>query len=656
MFRHGKTLLLALIATLAACTHPLDSEGEGDILSYSGKRNCMQGEFPCEIVVVDDYADAYAGVAAPGYVFVGWRNCNKQFPWCSFNVPAATVKNFWGQVMPPLVAVFRSINLLVKNPVEGGVLSQSGNEDCPAGQTCVIKGSDTKGFGQVFTAEPSEGYRFAGWGRDSANPFCIGSTYPCEITDGWASSIAQSDVWYAAQRGWLNIEEDREIELAPTFKALDPGSLAGGNDRRVDIPSALEPSPGAIATLSDGKYVIVRTAHDAFSVGVSVIAQLFDQEGAPVGQEIHVSNEAITYKVYPHVVALTSNRFLVSWQTSRANYGGSDIVARIFDVNGVPIADEMNITASDYRPEFSSPINAAKPDGGFAITWHGYGWGSFEGTNGQHFDASGQPVGEPMRFGIEGDYAARIAYFSDGGSVTGWARTSRGYYNSPVNLRCLSPDGQLIRETTAGNYEQFIGNIVVLNDNAFLLTWNAVNRDDVPWYGTAESGVYARLFSRDCIALTNEIQVNTYAYGSQYGSQAVRMSDGGFAIAWTSESHTLDSSPSVFIQRFNAAGQKVGNETLVNSYTPYYQSDIDITALDNGDIVAVWYSNDQHSSEPRLMSKHLSIDSDGDLLPDKWEQEQGLDPAFPYDALLDTDSDGKHNLDEFMEGSNPLLP
>jgi hypothetical protein len=316
----------------------------------------------------------------------------------------------------------------------------------------------------------------------------------------------------------------------------------------------------------------------------------------------------------------------------------------------------MNITASDYNAQFSSPVTAAKPDGGFAITWHGYGWSSFEGINGQHFDASGQPVGEPIRFGIEGDYAARIAYFSDGGSVTGWARTQRGYYNTPVNLRCLSPEGQLIRETTAGNYEQFIGNILVLNDNAFLVIWNAFNRDDVPWYGTAESGVYARLFSRDCVALTDEIQVNTYAYGSQYGSQAVRMSDGGFAIAWTSESHTLDNSPSVFIQRFNAAGQKVGKETLVNSHTPYYQSDIDITALDNGDIVAVWYSSDQHSSEPRLMSKHLSIDSDGDLLPDKWEQEQGLDPAFPYDALLDTDNDGKHNLDEFMEDSNPLLP
>lgn len=47
-------------------------------------------------------------------------------------------------------------------------------------------------------------------------------------------------------------------------------------------------------------------------------------------------------------------------------------------------------------------------------------------------------------------------------------------------------------------------------------------------------------------------------------------------------------------------------------------------------------------------------DTDGDGMPDWWEQFYGLDWQNP-DAGLDTDGDGWSNLDEYMRGSNPLI-
>lgn len=47
-----------------------------------------------------------------------------------------------------------------------------------------------------------------------------------------------------------------------------------------------------------------------------------------------------------------------------------------------------------------------------------------------------------------------------------------------------------------------------------------------------------------------------------------------------------------------------------------------------------------------------SQDSDGDLMPDQWETQNGLNPAG-NDAALDPDGDGVGNLSEYVAGTNP---
>jgi hypothetical protein len=43
------------------------------------------------------------------------------------------------------------------------------------------------------------------------------------------------------------------------------------------------------------------------------------------------------------------------------------------------------------------------------------------------------------------------------------------------------------------------------------------------------------------------------------------------------------------------------------------------------------------------------LDDDNDLMPDLYEEENGLDPKDPSDADLDPDGDGRTNLEEYLE-------
>ena len=100
---------------VAGCSHPLVIKGDGDILSGSGTRNCFLEDFQtgsesCSSnLVVGAYLETYYAVPREGWHFEYWDNyCTDGLTadQCSFDFDASVVRQFWGQTVPPLVAVF----------------------------------------------------------------------------------------------------------------------------------------------------------------------------------------------------------------------------------------------------------------------------------------------------------------------------------------------------------------------------------------------------------------------------------------------------------------------------------------------------------------------------------------------------------------------
>ncbi len=103
----NRIIALCCLLYLAACDHPIAINGQGDVTSASGERDCQLEDQPCVFRIVDEYQEAYQPQPRNGFEFAGWDGCGTfDGDACVFNVPAGVVESFWGQTMPPLTARF----------------------------------------------------------------------------------------------------------------------------------------------------------------------------------------------------------------------------------------------------------------------------------------------------------------------------------------------------------------------------------------------------------------------------------------------------------------------------------------------------------------------------------------------------------------------
>lgn len=87
--------------------------------------------------------------------------------------------------------------------------------------------------------------------------------------------------------------------------------------------------------------------------------------------------------------------------------------------------------------------------------------------------------------------------------------------------------------------------------------------------------------------LLPETLVNSITVGNQSNPKVATLLDGSYVIVWESAGQD-GSGSSVVAQRFTAAGERIGNEFLVNSNQTGDQRDVSVTGTDDGGFVIVW--------------------------------------------------------------------
>jgi phosphoheptose isomerase len=126
--------------------------------------------------------------------------------------------------------------------------------------------------------------------------------------------------------------------------------------------------------------------------------------------------------------------------------------------------------------------------------------------------------------------------------------------------------------------------------NNFVVAWKSEGQDE------GSRGIYGRRFNADGTAVGDEFQINANSVaGCTYCGPSVAMdSSGNFVVTWTGSGD--GSLEGIYARRYDANGQPLTGEFLVNSYTDSRQIYPSIAMSSDGKFVIVWssYYNSTH--------------------------------------------------------------
>lgn len=150
----------------------------------------------------------------------------------------------------------------------------------------------------------------------------------------------------------------------------------------------------------------------------------------------------------------------------------------------------------------------------------------------------------------------------------------------------FQPSSDLLVNTTTLN-QQHQATITSLASGGFVVSW-ADNSGQ-----SGESSLFdirAQIFNASGVKVGSEFLVNSATLNDQVQPKITGLASGGFVVSW--QDHSGEGGDSVGsgikAQIFNASGEKVGAELLVNTATPNDQEQATITGLASGGFVVSW--------------------------------------------------------------------
>ncbi len=308
------------------------------------------------------------------------------------------------------------------------------------------------------------------------------------------------------------------------------------NDFRVDQDPNIGSDP-SIAVDSNDHFIITweETRFDQNPENDDIFARIFDSTGNPLTNEYRVDQDTGTNEAVEPVIATDSNNnFIIAWNDSRN--GNGDIFARRFDINGAPLGDEFRIDQDTGLNDAETPEIATDSNNNFIITWTDYRSGHTD-IFARIFNNNGVPLSDEFKVNQftgfpsgEGAEDPAIATDSNNHIIITWEDPR--YSDDNVFARIFDNIGNPLTNDFRVDQDPNIGSdpsIAVDSNDHFIITWEETRFDQNP----ENDDIFARIFDSTGNPLTNEYRVDQDT-GTNEAVEPVIATDGNnFIIAWT---------------------------------------------------------------------------------------------------------------------------
>jgi hypothetical protein len=329
----------------------------------------------------------------------------------------------------------------------------------------------------------------------------------------------------------------------------------------------------------------------------------------PLGSEFPVNAHTPGNQRFPEVGMDADGDFVVVWWSNGQDGSGYGVFARRFDAAGQSLGGEFQVNISNQQGQRNARIGM-DVDGDFVVVWASQGQdGANYGIFARRFAATGAGLGSEFQVNTYtggSEFSPAFAMENNGDFVVAWHGNGHDASGNGIFARRFNAAG-------VGLANEFQVNVLTANsqedpavgmdgDGDFVIAWESYLQD-----GSAR-GIFARRFNGAGAAVGGEFQVNSYTPGNQQSPAVAVEGDGDFAVAW--ESVGQDGSGfGVFARRFDAAGERIGAELQVSTYTTSDQSDAAIGVFGNDQLIVAWASAGQDGSLDGVFARRLAADA-----------------------------------------------
>jgi len=337
----------------------------------------------------------------------------------------------------------------------------------------------------------------------------------------------------------------------------------------------------SVTTLTDGSFVVTWDSYRQGD-GDDIYGRHYAADGTEIGGEFLINSPNNNNQAQPSISSLTDGGFVVTWFDADQN---NSIYGQRYDADGAKVGGEFKINSVSATSQDEAVITGLN-DGGFVATWYSYGQDT--SVFGQVYNESGAKVGTEFQVNTNTtsyQHEPSISSLTDGGFVVTWSDNDQdvSIYGQRFDNTGATVGAEFQVNTTTDSL-QLDSDVTGLNGGGFVVTWSSYGQDGDAY------GIYGQLFDDTGTTVGTEFSVNTYTTLYQYQSSVTSLSDGGFVVTWSSKDQD-GSDYGIYGQRFDAAGETVGDEFVVNTTVDGAQTSSDVTGLDGGGFVVTWVSD-----------------------------------------------------------------